>query len=149
MRFYGPCSSKDTINTALFCTMYLKLDLCSSALQSSPVALNSTLRPQGITCVYYSSTIRVHIVLNISRREVRYQLSLSCLLLGRTSVSLWVLPIQVALKIGLLVKQCSHVLNKRSSFSPRPLLPRKDLVASCNHYVEPTSHRPCCYPHLL
>ena len=32
MRFYGPCSSKDTINTASFCTMYFKLDLRSAVL---------------------------------------------------------------------------------------------------------------------
>ena len=101
MGFYGPCSLKDTINTALFCTMYFKLDLRSSALQSSPVTLNSTLRPQGITRPYYSSTIRVQIVPNASHREVHCWLSLSRLLLGRTSVSLWVSPVQVAFKIGL------------------------------------------------
>ena len=88
MRFYGPCSLKDTINTASFCTPSLKLDLHSSALQSSPVALYSTLHLRDYLCLLlfdYKSSI----ALNISRREDHLSSTILILSATRKDVGLF------------------------------------------------------------
>ena len=65
----GPCSDYDSINTVLSCMTSLKLDLHCAALQSSLTSA-CPFTYKGQPCAYYSLTIRVHIVPNISYWDV-------------------------------------------------------------------------------
>ena len=65
----GLCSDYDSINTVWSYMTSLKLDLCCVALQSSFTSA-CPFAYKGQPCVYYSSTIRVRIVPNISYQDV-------------------------------------------------------------------------------